>query len=593
MKKLILALLALSWASFPSRAETPNFRIELFSNRVVKSLSVQATRQSVKLCDAKSEKRCVLVPPGQSTTCLADGIVRCRFGGSNPRFARLVINSAAPVRVVPSFDGKNGPSTTVLIPNADIDVADGRLQVVTVLDLDSYVSGVLKGEASVLEAPAARQAMAILARTWALRWKGRHSQQGYDFCSLTHCQVFDPAQAAEEYGADSPDEAVRSTRGRVLKFHGELADPYFTACCGGRTEAAGNVWPDRAQPYLISIRDPYCLSNRHASWNKSLPAESVRQVLSETLHLPLSGELSEISVVKRDASGRALVLRVVAGSSWNIDANQFRYAIGRRLGWGMVQSNLYVIQRQGDFWVFSGHGLGHGVGLCQAGAEQMARMGASAERILHTYFPGTEIASISTAEPDPIASSEHFELQYPLSQQTWVNQALEMLERWRRELGAHAEVLPPRVRVETWATTEGFIHATGEPGWMAAASDGFSISMQPLGLLARKQILDQTLRHELTHLVVHRLRAKDVPRWFEEGCVLYLTEERIDTPVNERMSASELEAAVANPGSEAQMRTAYTQALERVRRFAQRQGDAALWHALMHPDAEVMRWFQD
>ncbi len=198
-----------------------------------------------------------------------------------------------------------------------------------------------------------------------------------------------------------------------------------------------------------------------------------------------------------------------------------------------------------------------------------------------------------TADPDPIVSSEHFELEYPLSQQTWVKRTLETLERWRRELGTNAETLPSRVRVETFNTTEGFVRATGEPGWMAASSDGFSISLQPLALLARKQILDQTLRHELTHLVVHRVRVKGVPRWFEEGCVLYLTRERIDAPTNEQTSTVELEAAVAKPGSEAQMRAAYAQALERVRRFAQRQGDAALWRALMHPDPGDLHWFQE
>src|SRR5208337_1915807 len=297
----------------------------------------------------------------------------------------------------------------------------------------------------------------------------------------------------------------------------------FTACCGGMTEAAGNVWPDRAQPYLISVHDPYCLSISHASWKKALTPESVQQVLRGPLHLSMAAPLAELSVEKRDSSGRALVLRVVAGSTWNLDANQFRYAVDRRLGWAQIKSNLYTIERQSDSWVFSGHGLGHGVGLCQAGAEQMARMGFSTEQILGTYFPGTEIARPSADDADPIASSEHFELVYPSSQEPWVRQTLDTLEQWRKELGAHAEVLPPRLRVETWGSVGEFIRATGQPGWMAASSDGQSIALQPLELLARKRILDQTLRHELTHLVVRRLRAKGVPRWFEEGLVLYLT----------------------------------------------------------------------
>jgi stage II sporulation protein D len=303
----------------------------------------------------------------------------------------------------------------------------------------------------------------------------------------------------------------------------------------------------------------------------------------------MAGPLAELSVEKRDSSGRALVLRVVAGASWNIDANQFRYAVGRRLGWEQIQSNLYLIQHQGDMWVFSGHGLGHGVGLCQAGAEQMARMGFSAERILNSYFPGTRIASHTSNDDDPIVSSEHFQLVYPFAQEPWVKQTLETLEQWRKELGVHAEILPPRVNVATWDSVGEFIRATGQPGWMAASSDGQSIALQPLELLARKRILNQTLRHELTHLVVHRLRAKDVPQWFEEGWVLYLTGERIEMPAIAPMTTKELEEAISKPHSGAEMKTAYGQALERVRRLTQRQGEAKMWQLLAHPGAEDLR----
>jgi hypothetical protein len=200
------------------------------------------------------------------------------------------------------------------------------------------------------------------------------------------------------------------------------------------------------------------------------------------------------------------------------------------------------------------------------------------------------IALQLSVDPDPVASSEHFELIYPASQEPWVKQTLDTLEQWRKALDAHAEILPPRVHVETSASVAEFIHATGQPGWMAAASNGQSILLQPLELMARKRILSQTLRHELTHLVVHRLRAKEVPRWFEEGLVLYLTEERIEAPAAAPRTAGELEEAISKPRSEAEMKTAYAQALERVRRLARRQGDTALWRTLEHPTADDLRW---
>jgi len=592
MKTLVLTFLALASATLTARPASPDFRVELFSNRVVRSLTLEATHQSVSLCGAKMDGPCLVLHSSQKISCFADRTVHCRRDTADRTFALLTVDSIALFRITPAPANVNDSLQTFLLRNARVTIASGSLKVSTQVDLESYVSGVLRGEASVLRTPAARQAMAILARTWALRWQGRHGRKGFDFCSLTHCQVFRPPQAREANAADGVDPAALATRGQVLRYQGVLADPYFTACCGGLTEAAGNVWPDRAQPYLISVHDPYCLTSSHAAWKQALTAANLQQTLRESMHLPTAIPLTGLSVEKRDSSGRALLLRAVAGATWDVDANQFRYALDRRLGWEQIKSNLYIIQRQGGLWVFIGHGLGHGVGLCQAGAEQMARRGSSTEYILSTYFPGTEIALQPSDDADPIASSEHFELVYVSSQEAWVKQTLDTLEQWRKELGAHAEVLPSRVRVETWTRVQDFTRATGEPGWMAASSDGQSIALQPLELLARKRILNQTLRHELTHLVVHRLRAQGVPRWFEEGSVLYMTGERIEASSVELKTTQELEEAVTQPRSEAEMKSAYAQALERVRQFARQRDDADVWRLLAHPNAADLRWLQ-
>jgi stage II sporulation protein D len=569
--------------ALPARSASPQFRVELFSNRIVKALTLEGREQSIRICGAKTDGPCFVLPSNMQLSCLADVDVQCRLGEKDRRFTLVTASAPMPFRIALTFLKTNEAPQAFLLRNVRIAPNGTGLQVSTELDLESYVSGVLRGEASVMQTPAARQAMAIVARTWALRWQGRHRAAGFDFCCLTHCQAFRLPQEANAHAADDLEAAARATRGQILLYHGALADPYFTACCGGATEAAGNVWPDRAQPYLISIHDPYCLSSPHASWKNAIAAENVQRALREALHLPLTGPPAQLSVEKCDSSGRALILRVVGNATWNIDANQFRYAVDRRLGWQQIKSNFYRIEHQGDSWVFVGRGLGHGVGLCQAGAEQMARLGASPEKILSTYFPGTEIARQRADDPDPIASSEHFELVYPVSQEPWVKQTLDALEQAREALGAHAEVLPSRVRVATWGSVGEFIRGTGQPGWMAASSDGNSIALQPLELLARKRILDQTVRHELTHLVVHRLRAQGVPGWFEEGLVLYLTGERIDAPVRTLIPTSQLEHAITQPRSEAEMKTAYAQALERVQRLARQQGEPDLWRTLQSP----------
>jgi stage II sporulation protein D len=585
MRKLVLTALALAaTAARLAAGASPEFRVEVFSHAAVKSLTLEADRGPIKLCGAKSDGPCLTLPPTKIISCAEDRGIVCPFNAKDWRFTFLQADSPAPFRIAPASADPQGPPLKFWVQNVRIAATTGQLKMTTQVDLEPYVSGVLRGEASVLHAPAARRAMAIAARTWALRSQGRHQAAGFDFCSLTHCQVFRLAEVGEGGAPLAIDPAVEATRGMVLLYHRNLADPYFTASCGGMTEAAGNIWPDRAEPYLISVHDPYCRAGSHAEWSQSLTSANVQVFLRESLRLPISGPVTNLSVEKRDSSGRATVLRVAAGGAWEIDANEFRYAIGRRLGWQQIKSNLYTIERRGDSWIFSGHGMGHGVGLCQEGAEQMAKMGSSTDRILSTYFPGTEISKEPMADADPIASSEHFELIYYSSQEAWVKKTLDGLEQWRRELGTHADTLPSRVRVQTFETVADFMRATGEPGWMAAVSDGQSIELQPLQLLDRKEILTSTLRHELSHLVVHRVAEKGVPRWFEEGCVLYLSRERVESPSRTMMSDRELNDAITHPRSEGDLKAAYSQALERVRQFAQEQGEDGLWRALSRPD---------
>jgi stage II sporulation protein D len=257
------------------------------------------------------------------------------------------------------------------------------------------------------------------------------------------------------------------------------------------------------------------------------------------------------------------------------------------------------VERQGDVFVFHGHGLGHGVGLCQAGAEAMAGLGVGYEIILEHYFPGATLGEIgararptaapaSSAKPDgdPTASSEHFELSYPESQKPWVSQALGQLETWRRIIAEHADPGKGRIRVETWDTTEEFIRATGEPGWVGGSSDGNSIFLQPLGTLAARRILDATLRHELAHVAVHRARAAGVPAWFEEGLVLWLSGERVEESAPKTRGRRTLGEAIARPQSAGEMRAAYARALSLVRQISAERGQQALWRILEQPSGD-------
>ena len=324
-----------------------------------------------------------------------------------------------------------------------------------------------------------------------------------------------------------------------------------------------------------------------------MPLRALESILVSDLALPLHGTPETLEVVARDASGRAHTLAVEAGGRLLFDANQFRYAVDRRLGWGQIKSNLYTVERRGDELVFRGRGLGHGVGLCQAGADGMGRMGIGYPKILAQYFPGTDMVRLPpSAAADPVSSSEHFELAYPASQKKWVDQSLSALERARNELEIPVGAWPDRLRAQTWDSTADFVCNTGKPGWAAGTNDGQSIFLQPLGLLAAKGILQSTLRHELAHVAIRRLRAPGVPSWYEEGLALYLTGERFGDGPDGPHSHRTMGDAITRASSEAEMHQAYARAARLVRDLAARRGRSALWQILKNPSADDLKWLQ-
>ncbi len=561
-------------------ANAQDVRVELFSKTPAQHVLLRAGKSTIRLCATPGKQPCTEVKPGIAATCAAakQG-VRCELGGTSKNFNRLLASSSFPFQL----EAAPGESRGVRV--AEIFAGGEGVLAVVSIGLETYVSGVLAGEGATLNSPAAREAMAVVARTWAVRSRGRHRARGFDFCSLTHCQFF---RLPSDVG-----DAARKTPGLVLKYQGQPIDAYYSAHCGGVTEAAGDVWPDRAAPYLRSVPDPYCVRSPHSNWQRVIPLAKVEWILRDKLRIAFNRPLRNLRVVRTSASGRARTLRVEAGSSREIDANDFRYGLNRELGWNTLKSSLYTLERRGDSLIFTGRGLGHGVGLCQVGAEQMGQMGIAYQKILAHYFPGTIVESFESPRPEQILSSEHFELVFPPGQQAWASDTLQALETARRQLDGRGELLPDRVRVRTWETTEEFIRATGQPGWVAGSSDGRVIELQPLRTLDRKEILLSTLRHELTHLAVHCLRAREVPRWYEEGLVLYLTGEQAGVSADSLDPSRSLEETITRPRSETAMKAAYARVLALVRELAGRRGEPALWQVLEHPTGEDVNWFKE
>jgi stage II sporulation protein D len=452
---------------------------------------------------------------------------------------------------------------------AEIARRAGHILVTVTMPLEEYVAAVLMAESGDFENGESRKAMAVVARTYAMRFLGQHAREGFDFCDTTHCQVLGWKGVNAAVLA-----AVNATRGELLQFDGKLAQTFYHQNCGGTTAAAREAWPAVTEAYLISHKDRYCAARGVLKWESAiLVADLDRALRAAGLTMPVGWR--EIEIVSRSESGRAQRLKLSGGAGGNapISASTFRFAVDRELGWNKIRSDLYDVRNAGEQVIFSGRGSGHGVGLCQAGAEEMAREGKDYREILSFYYPGTQIGATGTADGAKWQkrSGERIEL---LSTQPDVDALLlPIAERILKEdedaIGWKASA---GVRLQVYATLDSYRDATGQPGWVAASTRGKTIRLQPLAELQKRSIVESTLRHELFHVLVEAKAKAATPVWFREGIVLFLSNAQGGAASDVAMSDEQMEAVLRQPLNREEVQKAYSSARSRVAAMVQERG---------------------
>jgi stage II sporulation protein D len=502
------------------------------------------------------------------------------------------------------------------------DVREGRT---TVVPLEDYVLGVLAAEGATEDQVEALKALAVVSRTYALRNLGRHEAEGYDFCTLTHCQVYrNPpgvSQAAREAAASTEGESLRDQADRV-------ADVYFSAACGGVTADVERLWGGPARSYLRPVADDYCATMPNRNWMEEIPGARLLEALGKDPRSDVGRRLDRVDVIRRDATGRAELIALEGERRRQLPGWDFKLIVGRGLGWNVLKSSRFDLSRRGSAFVFRGSGFGHGVGLCQSGAHVMARRGADYRAILRHYFPGLiEPGRDSAREEDGLPqrarryaevaqrvltgllysaisaeaavgasdrasnsrvtiSSEHFRVTYPRTTSRAAGEsALRTLEAARadilRRLAAASLDLAGEQRVEViiHASTQDFMAATDQPWWVAGASRQRRIHLQPVNVLRKRGILASTLRHEYTHVVVEALGGGRVPRWLAEGLAIHVAGEgpALKGVTAISIDSSELEQRLESPRSASEFRALYLTAYLHVVRLIKSNGESHVW----------------
>ncbi|HUK52197.1 MAG TPA: SpoIID/LytB domain-containing protein [Candidatus Binatia bacterium] len=447
----------------------------------------------------------------------------------------------------------------------------GRIRAVLRVPLESYVELALAGESADFTSDAALEAMAVTVRTYAIHQRGRHAKEGFDLCDATHCQLlrFDAGASARIRAA------AEATAGELLWYRGEPAAAYYSGNCGGTTEDAARLWPGIAAPYLRAHADPYCVVHGRAEWTAEISKEELAHALHEAGWQDAGEHISAVRIVERTGSGRASRLEFRGAQSFVAGAEDVRAAINRAPGPARLRSNSYDVRDAGDRFVFHGYGLGHGAGLCQAGAQEMGAEGKSYREILAFYYPGTAVGLTAQGLEWTALHGERMDV---LTTQPEADGALlpraERILREAEEQTGWKTAQRPELRV--YPSVAVYRNATGEPGWVAGSTKGRVIRLEPLSVLRAAGALDSTVRHELLHLLMESRANRDLPLWFREGLAGFLEHEAAPAG-GETVSAGQpdyrqLDRRLAAPNSAKEARAVAREAQRAVARLVAQRG---------------------
>lgn len=258
----------------------------------------------------------------------------------------------------------------------EIEVWKGQdgLYVINEIPFEDYIKSVVLAEVGTNWEMEALKAQAVVSRTYAVYQKNANGNPYYHLTSSVLHQA---------YKGNSSDTriayAVEKTSGEILTFNNKPIEAFYHSTAGDRTELPEEVF-GKSYPYLKSV-EASCETSPYWVWERKMPVSELERSLN------VSG-VKNITIKSLTATGRVKELRIDADSGQDtIKATELR----KLLGWQKLPSTNFGLVRDGDSVIFEGKGFGHGVGLCQWSALEMAKKGKSYREILSFFYPGTEI----------------------------------------------------------------------------------------------------------------------------------------------------------------------------------------------------------
>ncbi|WP_084052842.1 stage II sporulation protein D [Desulfonispora thiosulfatigenes] len=260
------------------------------------------------------------------------------------------------------------------------------------MKLDEYLVGVVAGEMPASFELEALKAQAVAARTYAYRRIIQPDQRVKKIndkadviTSPDICQAWTGDDGLRrnwgtEYAEkrEKIERAIIETKGQIIVYDNNPIDPLYHSTCGGyKTEAAGEVWSN-SYPYLVSV-DCTNHKDKHYQDTKEINISE----LDKALEINFKAK-PEIKILTKTGTGRIKTLQI---ADKEFKATDLRVKLGLKSTWFTWKIGSETVS-------FTTRGFGHGVGLCQYGANDLASKGKKYDEILKRYYKGVELVSI-------------------------------------------------------------------------------------------------------------------------------------------------------------------------------------------------------
>jgi stage II sporulation protein D len=379
MTRLLLGLLALSLAAAPLRAQKVS--VGLLFDTPVRTATLTAQRGSYAiivndtlLITALSERGSLIVSANGSRLRLrADGQELGLF--ASVKAVAMDKGGAFALGCAPLRGGPRRYAQDATF----VSERDGSgIRIVNQLEEPAYLCGVVEAETGCGAQPEFYRAQSILSRTYLYAHFSRHAKDGFNLCDGVHCQAYQGLLSR----CQRVRTAVRETGGSVILDDDDLLiTPSFHANCGGQTCSSESVWREKL-PYLRSVRDDYCLQEAGARWSKRVALPAWRAFLADNGIFGAAPRQLEAEQPTRR--------KYYEVGDQKVELIKLRQRFALR-------SAFFDVHVVGAAVLLSGRGYGHGVGLCQEGAMQMAARGRSCRQIVQHYYRSTRIAPFGEA----------------------------------------------------------------------------------------------------------------------------------------------------------------------------------------------------